>query len=1500
MAAVAVAALGALGSVPVAAAQAPSLAPPPTVAGASPVSVAAPVAAVPVPAAAAPAAAEPPAGRDLPSDAPEHRGRLRALAAGTQLTFDEAAREARLRVDEGGSLDQYLYGPGPITFDIDLEGIDPQAAGGQPIELRMWVFDVDQAGGGECGPEVDTVSVNGTRVGTLTGADSQWIVNTFSVPPGVLGSGSNAFRVDIDTAGTGCWAVEVDWAEVTVPFAIAHLATDATDDVDVLRGLSEDEIPDTVFERAFQSDGTLGAPTKVDVIADAMSDQPWFGGPTAGTFTYEYTIDAWPSRPDWEPTVRPRWEFSGGGGAGSGPPAGISGWEDEVEITLPQRTGVYDLTVWLELRKGETLLTVQEQKHTVYVLLGEPVSSWRPGLPSTGTPKTGWLDFAFDRGAAGKATAEDVALALNSGVYGNPKGWTYWGDFRTLDSAQALIEGTGTLGQCTTFRDVWVTLARSVGVDASYESSPQYNFLTHTRPALDGNANANTAPTGGGAADRWLFGSHSWGTYAGKRYDPTFGVTGDAGTAAFERDSVACKVGGAIGPSVYRCTPIGGGPVDFEVTPLGTTKAEWPQNTYRTIPPAPAPAPLAPAPAPPGPAPQEDDAAVQALAVATDRGEDTDGNGQFEHLRLDLPVVVPAAGEHLVDLALSAPDGTYLARGTLDPAGDVNVVVHATLPAGESVVPVFFPGEVLRASGVDGPYTVTGTVAAADGTLVASVGLTTQAYDATAFQGPLAEVGAITDAVEGGGLRVRVPVTATGSGVASVGAQLFAGGTQVGAARQDLTLVAGAVQDVLLDLDGAPVWALGVDGPYTVFLTVEDLTSARTLTHTTAAYDADDFAPPPVHVGAEVTDAGTDADGDGRFDTLDVTAAVAALTAGDVTVHGALVAPDGTSIDTVTTTVSATTAPQDVTLRFAGPDVALAGHDGPYDVALAVSDAAGVPQMTRVHRTAPYTAAQFDPPAASLTGTYADSAVDTNADGHPDVLRVEVGVTLDAPADVTLRGTLVDATGAGLVSATTSAALAAGGGTLVLDLDGGVLGARGVDGPYTLTGVELGRTGEAPDVLALGVHTTAAYDADAFRAGGGLVIETVADRGVDIDGDGLFEQFAVDVTVDVQEEDLYSVNGRLTDAAGEEIQWKGSTVLLQPGEGVLTLLYDGRLVSGRGVDGPYRVESLTVYADPTSPVTLREPYPTAAYTWQQFEQGVAVVGHVLSDGAPVEGVAVAVPGLAYDVTDAAGTYRLALPGGGSYEVVLAADAALAPWRILVDGAQQATGTRVGVTLADGSTTRVDFERGDDASVTEYLTRVYRDLLGRDPDPHGLQSWSDALRRGVPYAEVVGGITAGVEYRGRAIRESYERYLDREADHVGLETWLAATGAGLQLLDLHALLVSSAEFRAGSDDREWVADVYGAVLERVPSTAEVDHWQGVLAQGTSHADVARYFLHSPEHLTAVVEGLYVEFLRRPTDPTGRATWVAALQAGVRLETVVAALVSSAEYRAGTAT
>jgi len=1247
----------------------------------------------------APASADPPPpspGRDLPSDAPTSAPRALAaatLAAGTTLSYDDATRTARLRVDEGGSLDQYLFGPGPITFDIDLQGMLPDAGGGRPVELSMYVFDVDQAGSEDCGPEVDQVSVNGVPLGVLTGANDVWTLNTFTVPAGALTPDSNTFRVDIDTGGTGCWAVEVDWAEVSLPFSIAHMTTYATDDVDVRRGTSEDVIPNLVFSREFDAAGVPGAPTANDPVADAMDDTHWYGSATAGRFTYRYGLDAWPARPGWEPTVTASWSYSGGGGSGSGPAQGLVGWSGDLQIDVPRRTGRYELTVLLKVHKDGKVLVEQQRTTTVYALLGEPKERWFDGL-STSTPKTQWLDRAFELGAGGHSAPAGVAQALSTGIYANPLTWDYIG-LGTLNSAEELVEGTGSSGQCFTFRDAWLLLALSVGVDASTDnSSDWYGFATGTRPALDGNRGANLTPVGGATADRWMFGSHSWGTYGGLRYDPTFGIRGADTKAAFRADTLLCTVSSRNG-NVQLCDAVDGSGRVYRISSTGTLNtAGWPTSTYELVPPAPAPrlpfaAPLA---------------APASATPATDSGEDTDGNGAFDWLRVDVPVTVPANGEHTAMLHLTAGDGTYLGTGTLDPSSPVVLAVTVPLTAGTHTLAVRYPGRPLHAAGADGPYTVTGDVRGPDGSVVATVDHTTQAYDHLAFQGPLASVGAVTDEVDGDALRVHVPVTPTASGEVDVSAQVFAGDTQIGTAARQVVLAAGTPQVVTLDVATGPVWASGLDGPYTVHLTVQDAATTTALTHTTAAYDAHTLAPPRARVGPGVTDAGRDADGDGLFDTLDVTTEASATTAGPVTVHAALQTPDGTPVTTATVSVDAGPTPTTVTLPLDGRDIARVGADGPYDVALAVADASGT-VMTRAYRTGAYDADDFDPPVALLTGTYTDEAVDTNGDTVADVLRVVVGVTVPEAADVTLGGTLVDHAGGAVAAAQVTTSRAAGAGTLTLDFDGADL--TDTAGPFVLTGVEVGRAGQAPEVTALDVHTTAAYPAGTFRPGGSFHVASVTDRGQDDDGDGLFDALVVDVAVRVQEPGFYAVSGRLTDGSGDEIQWAGDQQHLAPGEHVLALRYDGRLLSGRAVDGPYQVQSLSVYLDPTDPATLRTPYTTAAYRWQEFELGAGVRGHVTTDGEPVAGAAVAVPGVAFAVTDASGAYHLALPGAGTYEVVISADPDLAPWRVLVDGVERATGTSVVTDVTDGQTTTIDFVSGGSATVPS----SYRPLTG---------------------------------------------------------------------------------------------------------------------------------------------------------------------------------------------
>ena len=201
------------------------------------------------------------------------------------------------------------------------------------------------------------------------------------------------------------------------------------------------------------------------------------------------------------------------------------------------------------------------------------------------------------------------------------------------------------------------------------------------------------------------------------------------------------------------------------------------------------------------------------------------------------------------------------------------------------------------------------------------------------------------------------------------------------------------------------------------------------------------------------------------------------------------------------------------------------------------------------------------------------------------------------------------------------------------------------------------------------------------------------------------------------------------------------------------------------------------------------------------------------------------------------------------------------------------------------------------AIDAYITKVYSDLFGRVPDPAGLASWSTALRNGTAYGQVANGITYSDEYRAGMIRDTYAKYLNRAPDTTGAANWLHAMQNGLKIEDMQAGFISSDEYYAngGGTDAGWIGELYQNVLGRTPAASEIAFWQGQLNRGASRASVAHGFLYSDEHLTSVVDGYYQSLLRRSIDPSGRATWVTAIQGGARDEQIIAGIVSSIEYR-----
>ncbi|WP_158370922.1 DUF4214 domain-containing protein [Cellulosimicrobium cellulans] len=230
------------------------------------------------------------------------------------------------------------------------------------------------------------------------------------------------------------------------------------------------------------------------------------------------------------------------------------------------------------------------------------------------------------------------------------------------------------------------------------------------------------------------------------------------------------------------------------------------------------------------------------------------------------------------------------------------------------------------------------------------------------------------------------------------------------------------------------------------------------------------------------------------------------------------------------------------------------------------------------------------------------------------------------------------------------------------------------------------------------------------------------------------------------------------------------------------------------------------------------------------------------------------------------------------------------WEIAGAGATLTTttlGATARVTISPTSAT---------TALQRYVTRVYEDLFDRQPDPQGLTTWTSGLAAGTPRVAVANAITYSDEYRSRLIAATYQTYLGRGPDPAGAAGWLDGMRAGSTIQQLEVGFVASDEYyaKAGGTDTAWVGRLYQHVLGRSAAPSEIRGWTTGLARGASRSQVALGFLVSTEHLTTVVDGYYVDLLGRHIDATGARSWVAAIQAGTRVEAIIGGIIASDEY------
>jgi hypothetical protein len=247
--------------------------------------------------------------------------------------------------------------------------------------------------------------------------------------------------------------------------------------------------------------------------------------------------------------------------------------------------------------------------------------------------------------------------------------------------------------------------------------------------------------------------------------------------------------------------------------------------------------------------------------------------------------------------------------------------------------------------------------------------------------------------------------------------------------------------------------------------------------------------------------------------------------------------------------------------------------------------------------------------------------------------------------------------------------------------------------------------------------------------------------------------------------------------------------------------------------------------------------------------------------------------------------------------------------ITVDGGQFAvTGTHtyaalgtfhVKTTIRDvgGAVLNVASDATIGSQNARFVAALYRDLLGRQPDPGGLAYFTDQLDRGAATrTQVVRQIENSLEYRIKVVRDLYRTFLGRDADPFGLNIFVGFLASGGSIMQVRAFLIGSPEYyaRAGGTIGGFLSAVYRDVLGRNMDPIGAQFFGQLLLAGVSRTDVALLILTSTEGYMRLVSGMYQSYLHRAPDARGLGNFVSRLQRGAREEDIVADIMGSDEY------
>ncbi len=386
---------------------------------------------------------------------------------------------------------------------------------------------------------------------------------------------------------------------------------------------------------------------------------------------------------------------------------------------------------------------------------------------------------------------------------------------------------------------------------------------------------------------------------------------------------------------------------------------------------------------------------------------------------------------------------------------------------------------------------------------------------------------------------------------------------------------------IFLIFSGEQIFRSGENGPYQLDIVgFGENSDAVAPPAFTEPYDYRQFG----EVGGSITsiaDAAIDENGNWKFDFIETTVTVEIRIAGDYKLRGSMSKGSTSIIHAFESFTGLTPGTHSLKLRFPGQVIRRIGLDGAYQ---GVINLVVIKANKRYHTvdgikfvTQAYLSDTFEV-LLELDGTLNAQGIDTNDNGLFDILRVSFGADVTKAGTFLVEGTLKNQTA---VSTETLMFLTTGSQTLTLDFPGTIIHEQRMNGPYQVeVKVKEPSTFKMLDRVKLG-QVTAAYKFTDFEPLGGVrpisLTGNSSDEGVDINGNGLFDQLHVDVELELTTTDFYEWSARLVDVNNTEMGFDSRSATLNAGKATINFVFDGNLIGKNCVNGPYFVKGLLIH-----------------------------------------------------------------------------------------------------------------------------------------------------------------------------------------------------------------------------------------------------------------------------------------------------------------------------------